>query len=1238
VLHALDKDESRYAAARDDDESDSSSSSSSSASPAPQPKGLDLLKQTTNRLMNATRAFRREGVEQKHTKTYGNWFDRGTTLEERAFVSRLLSSAQLMRVSSTTLRGFHTPLFADGAPVDRQDLANIASKSIHQLKVWTAQIAYRFHNKPNVEALKVAAGRHEALTATFRETRTAYLKELAYLRDMVKLRQDPLANIDAFMEVRQFWDPVIMLSPVELKFLKDCVEEKLKMIFENNPTVAKTVDLGQIERLRTLVESNECTELRAALSRKMTALTSAEKEIVNLNKKKNKLEVDLEKKFFLDSTGEGGCARTTTSNSKFLEKLCEDLRNQLWEANKKIKELGKSEKCMQLDREELKLAYEKEQTERCMVQMMNQKMSNELDAEVHGHQQGLHKAQAMEDMLNLNQREVEALRRSGARFRMANKMRPVQEEAQSGAPTVEVGEGLQGLLPSTEADAAGGGGCSPTPPGQTASQRTSLELRGRTSLELRRKTDNVQDLQGLLTEAEDERIIAVDSQAALLTENEALREKCRDLATEANSSFNDMIVMNAEKALDDVESLEERVEALNALQKLGSDEYGGANHGYRICNTCRSVFMADAKYCRGCGGKRPNLGEGETFSKEGEESMEGVKELPRGSLVRTIADVPSGNPGSEYVIPAGTFGEVTDGDEDEDGYNLVKFDGVGEHLVHYKDNSKLKVQQEKAQSAEVLYQDMHALSGNLAQVSQELREELQAEPEKVGTEGANPAVKALWQKIIFGKQIQIASLQRQIAKTDALLTVARVREAMTASREASTLAEVDGPPACKCGRKIEIACGCQPEKDAMRAALAALERFCAELTAKYHASAAENKRLHESLNRVQQQLNNVADIMKGSKAMKNNVELQECLKQIQRTSQQTVFDRLWADAKAKEDISGSALERREARLREKMLRRQRAEAERYRKAMGPAPPVTTTGSSNHLPELPELPSETAFVARVSLGKQVTVDPAHERRGFAPNSSKVLKGNRVSPDDLGRWDSQKLVATGRRVSNDASPEPYADAQAHRPADEYDNPGKSKSAADLMLTVFSVDFPEGQDDAPPVLRPGSSAAPSSSPPKRSNLEHLMARESSPGSVASATPRTSLTRLPVIGGGSSSSEAAGGQLQELRAVGWSKQAEKPSTARGRERPASVQQPVHDPGKHSSSPAQGGQQFGLNLPDMSPPLRPADRKPTPGGVTKIKSSGRRPVAVPPQDAHSSTGGGRPTLRSSPLRVVGNL
>merc|ERR1719361_1066109 len=105
-------------------------------------------------------------------------------------------------------------------------------------------------------------------------------------RDEARVRADPESTIAGkTLDVKHFFDPAQALHPWELEFAMRVVTEKLKMIFETNPTISHTVDFGQIDRMRKLAHNAEAGRLRETLQHRNRDLAMLQGYVKELEEK-----------------------------------------------------------------------------------------------------------------------------------------------------------------------------------------------------------------------------------------------------------------------------------------------------------------------------------------------------------------------------------------------------------------------------------------------------------------------------------------------------------------------------------------------------------------------------------------------------------------------------------------------------------------------------------------------------------------------------------------------------------------------------------------------------------------------------------------------------------------------------------------------------------------------------------------------------------------------------------------
>eukprot|EP00928_Gymnodinium_smaydae_P013855 TRINITY_DN15028_c0_g1_i2.p1 TRINITY_DN15028_c0_g1~~TRINITY_DN15028_c0_g1_i2.p1 ORF type:complete len:576 (-),score=149.38 TRINITY_DN15028_c0_g1_i2:70-1797(-) len=245
------------------------------------------LRSTTRKQINARRVGPL-GCREGHLQNFVSRFEEPLRPEEQAVVGKILNSASLMKRSCELLRDFSSmvqsvagagapkKLAAPTAPTaaalagSPAELMNMAARLVHQVKFCTARACWRSVLRGTEEEMHRLKTRYQATMAQFQEGRASFLKESELLREQARCRPDPEKDLDApvFFDVTYFLDPVALLTPEESEFALAVVKEKLKMIFEHNPTVSQVIDFGQLQRWKDQVENHQLTVVKKALERK----------------------------------------------------------------------------------------------------------------------------------------------------------------------------------------------------------------------------------------------------------------------------------------------------------------------------------------------------------------------------------------------------------------------------------------------------------------------------------------------------------------------------------------------------------------------------------------------------------------------------------------------------------------------------------------------------------------------------------------------------------------------------------------------------------------------------------------------------------------------------------------------------------------------------------------------------------------------------------------------------------
>lgn len=245
------------------------------------PRRQSLIRRTRKllhvlRLLSVGRLGRRRAS--RRARQADRRFLESRTAEEAAFLGKVLSSAHVMAKGSQLLE----PLCNGNDVISSEQIVN----TIHQAKVSALSVAWRDHVLYLKDELEAAKHKYSSLQDQFNELRSTYLKEVAALRDDVRVRGDAERAIGhgKMKDVTFFFDPMKALQPHELNFALQVVDEKIRMIFEANPSVTPTINFGQIERLQDLRASSEVAKLKEQLRNKATDMHEIEKDRRNLQK------------------------------------------------------------------------------------------------------------------------------------------------------------------------------------------------------------------------------------------------------------------------------------------------------------------------------------------------------------------------------------------------------------------------------------------------------------------------------------------------------------------------------------------------------------------------------------------------------------------------------------------------------------------------------------------------------------------------------------------------------------------------------------------------------------------------------------------------------------------------------------------------------------------------------------------------------------------------------------------
>jgi len=195
------------------------------------------------------------------------------------FIQQVLSSRDLMKDTTVFRRELLTPPL-QGDDLDQQHLLNIATKVVHEVKVSTAHACWLEHLTPARTELESVCKKHRNLDAKFKETRMMYLQEISLLRDQKRIRGDPGRDLST-QDVKWFYEPTKTLTEEEREYLLIVLHEKLKMMFDANPSVTRMYDFGQIDRILQETHSDELEKSRTVLGNMRDRVKVLEKQVAS---------------------------------------------------------------------------------------------------------------------------------------------------------------------------------------------------------------------------------------------------------------------------------------------------------------------------------------------------------------------------------------------------------------------------------------------------------------------------------------------------------------------------------------------------------------------------------------------------------------------------------------------------------------------------------------------------------------------------------------------------------------------------------------------------------------------------------------------------------------------------------------------------------------------------------------------------------------------------------------------
>lgn len=228
-----------------------------------------------------TQANRR--IKFTHKAKHGRRLDKPLSDQEELFVSKMLCSTGLMAKSTRAVEDVF--LASKGEELDT------ALSWLHKMKIYTARACWHDSSERLQRQLETLRADYTQLNDQFKTVRVEYLREVASLRDHVRVRGDPEQGLPSF-EATSYFSPECTLTPAELEYFGMALTEKLKMIFDTNPSVTATIDFGQIERLKNRVENHQLELAKRELHDAKQEIAALE-QVLQPDQRSNKLKMVL---------------------------------------------------------------------------------------------------------------------------------------------------------------------------------------------------------------------------------------------------------------------------------------------------------------------------------------------------------------------------------------------------------------------------------------------------------------------------------------------------------------------------------------------------------------------------------------------------------------------------------------------------------------------------------------------------------------------------------------------------------------------------------------------------------------------------------------------------------------------------------------------------------------------------------------------------------------------------------
>eukprot|EP00927_Polykrikos_kofoidii_P036457 TRINITY_DN30783_c0_g1_i1.p1 TRINITY_DN30783_c0_g1~~TRINITY_DN30783_c0_g1_i1.p1 ORF type:complete len:990 (+),score=142.15 TRINITY_DN30783_c0_g1_i1:153-3122(+) len=206
------------------------------------------------------------------------------TEKEQKFIEMGLCATPVMQLSTCLMFKLQSAIEkAHNAPFSfaRHEVpATIMATSLHEIKVLVLRWCWQNHVVEALRSMEVSKSKHESLLKQFQIARTGYLKELTELRTRIRLQHE--GKCIASPGSTHFFDPCTTLDVEEQSFVLQCVQERMSLLVDADPT--RQIAIGQLERTRETVGNAKLIEATEAVGKLKCQLLEAKAEIRTLCK------------------------------------------------------------------------------------------------------------------------------------------------------------------------------------------------------------------------------------------------------------------------------------------------------------------------------------------------------------------------------------------------------------------------------------------------------------------------------------------------------------------------------------------------------------------------------------------------------------------------------------------------------------------------------------------------------------------------------------------------------------------------------------------------------------------------------------------------------------------------------------------------------------------------------------------------------------------------------------------